>query len=246
MRYRDIKRLYHEHYNVLRDQYIYVEMTEEENQVVSTYATNLAELRWGEDGFDGTTKEELRNAFFLGGCGETVVGKHLGHKQSELEFDIGKKGNASDYAHGDLSCLGYFGIGVKVSRHGLPPMVIQKEKWKDGRCGNEFICTVYEEDIERDSEKNIKRIKGVWINGFADETIQKTYQDKEMILKPDCPKYKDRAGFYGFDKLRTMSNQKEINAFKAEYKADKNYIENFLKNFLNFLSFSQTSQYVCK
>lgn len=231
MRYRDVKELYHQHYNILKDEYVYVEITEEENQVVSTYATSLAELRFGEDGFDGTTKEELRSAFYLGGCGETAVGKHLGHEQKELEFDIGKKGNASDYAHGDLSCLGYFGVGVKVSRYGLPPMVVRKEKWKDGRCGYEFICTVFEEDIERDSEGKIKRVKGVWINGLADATIQKTYQSRELILKPECPKYEDRAGFYGFEHLTTIKNQKEINAFKADYKADKNYIINFLKNF---------------
>ena len=232
MRYSDVNKKYLQHYNVLRDQYVYVEITEEENQVVSTYATNMAELRWGEPNFEGTTKEELRNAFFLGGCGETVCAKHLGHKQQELEFDIGKKGNAKDYAHGDLSCLGYFEVGCKVSRYGLPPMVVRKELWSDGRCCNEFICTVFEEDIERDSEGNIKRVKGVWINGFAVNDIQKDYQSRDLILKPKISKFKDRAGFFGFDQLRTLHNQKEINAFKAEYKADKDFAKKVAKSCL--------------
>lgn len=216
MLFTSITEAYTHFYNKKKDGYVYLEMTEEENMVVSEYATNAAELRWGKPGFEGTSKEKLREAFFLGGCGETVVGKRLGHKQSELEFSVG--GDAKDYAHGDLECLGYVGIGIKVSRYGLPPMVVQKELWKDGRCGDEVICTVFEKDIERDKDGQIKRVKGVWINGVATAEIQKKYQSRDLIKCKDNPKYKDRNGFYGFGKLNPLHSEEEINAFKAEYR----------------------------
>lgn len=222
MRYSDIQKKYLQHYNKQREGYVYVGITEEENEVISAYATNLSELRWGEPKYEGTTKDELRNADFLGGCGETICAKYLGHRQDELEFDIGKKGNARDYAHSDLSCLGYTGVGVKVSKFGLPPMVVKADEWTDGRCGHEMICTVFEQDIERDGKGNIKRVKGVWINGFAKDTILKEYQSRDLIVKPDNPKYADRAGFYGFDKLITLHNDDEIKLFKAFYKNAKN------------------------
>ena len=222
MRYSDIKKMYLHHYNILKEGYVYVEITDEENRVISAYATKLSELRWGEPKCEGTTKEELRNAYFLGASGETVCAKKLGHEQNELEFDIGKKGNAKDYAHGDLSCLGYTGVGVKVSKFGLPPMVIKADEWTDGRCGHEIICTVFEQDVERDEKGNIKRVKGVWINGFAKDTILKEYQSRDLIIKPDNPKYADRAGFYGFDELITLRNDDEIKLFKAFYRKIKN------------------------
>jgi hypothetical protein len=193
-----------------------MELTDEENTAVSTYAKAAAELRWGKPGFEGTSKEKLREAFFLGGCGEVVVAKRLDDDPKFLELSVG--GDAKDYAHGDLECLGYLGIGVKVSRYGLPPMVVKKELWKEGRCGDEVICTVYEKDIERDKYGHIKKVKGVWINGVATADIQKIYQSRDLIKCKDNPKYEDRAGFYGFGKLKPLHSEKEIDAFKAKYR----------------------------
>jgi hypothetical protein len=216
MLFTSITEAYTYHYNKQKDKYTFVGLTDEENEVISQYATDASELRWGKPGFEGTSKEKLRDAFFLGGSGETVVAKLLGNKQGDLEFSVG--GDAKDYAHADLECLGYCGIGVKVSRYGLPPMIVQKELWTEGRCGDELICTVFDKDIERDFNGNIKRVKGVWINGIATEDILKKYQSRDLIKCKDNPKYADRAGWYGFHKLKTLSNKNEIDAFKAEYK----------------------------
>lgn len=215
MLFKSISEAYNHFYGKQKENYVSIDITEDENQVVSEYATNVSDLRWGQPKFRGTSKEKLHDAFFLGGAAETVAGKLFGHEQSELEFDVG--GNASDYCHSDLSCIG-LNIGVKVSKYGLPPMVVRKELWKDGQCGDEIICTVYEKDIERDSTGKIKRVKRVVVNGVATAEILKRYQSRDLIRNKSCEKYADRAGFYAFNHLKPLHTEEERNAFLAEYR----------------------------
>ena len=204
--------VYIERYEVQKDLYVYQSLTKEECEAILRYAIKAADLRWGQPGFKGTSKKKLKDAFFLGGCGETACAKLFGHKQSELDFSVG--GDARDYSHADLKSIGYE-VGVKTSRYRLAPMVVLKDLWKDGRCGDEIFCTVFDEDIERDEKGSIISVKGVWINGLATESKIKEFQSRDLIKDKDNPKYKDRAGFYGFDKLITFHD--EASRFVFDY-----------------------------
>ena len=215
MLFTSISQAYHHFYNKQKENYICIEIAEDENEVVSEYAQNASDLRWGKPKYKGTSKNKLHDAFFLAASAETIAGKLFGHEQNELEFDVG--GDAKDYAHSDLRCIG-LDIGVKVSKYGLPPLIVKKELWQDGRCGDEIICTVYEKDIERDEQGKIKRVKRVVVNGVATADVLKKYQSRDLIYDKNCEKYADRAGFYGFSKLRPLHTEKEINSFMDEYR----------------------------
>ena len=216
MLFTSIGQAYHHFYNKKKDCYFPIDLTDEENDVIEEYATNLTNLRWGKPKYKGTSKKKLHDAAFLAGSSETISAKLFGHKQSELEFDVG--GVASDYAHSDLQCIG-INLGVKCSKHGLPHLVIRNDMWTDsGRCGDEIICTVYEKDIERDETGKIKKVKRVVVNGVATTEVLKRYQSRDLIYDKYCEKYADRAGFYGFGKLKPLHTEKERNAILAEYK----------------------------
>lgn len=203
---------YRKAYERNRENYIEIGITEKENQIALDFAKRAAEKRWNTEGFKGTSKEKLKEAFHLGACAEIATAKYLGEPIEKLEFDTDKE--VKDYTHADLECLGYYGLGVKVSRYGLPPMVIMKELWKEGQCNDEIICTVYDNDMDKIKE----RIYKVWINGIATEEVLKEYQTRDLIFKKDNPKYANRAGFYGFDHLQSLKKENEINAFKLEYR----------------------------
>ena len=123
MLFKSISEAYTHFYNKQKENYISIDITGDETNVISEYALNASDLRWGKPKYKGTTKNKLHDAFFLAAAAETANGKLFGHEQSELEFDVG--GDASDYCHSDLSCIG-LNIGVKVSKYGLPPLIVKK------------------------------------------------------------------------------------------------------------------------
>lgn len=218
-----IKGTYHCHYHLKDKNYIKIELTKEESDFIQSYAESVSELRFGQQKYVGTTKERLRDAFFIGGAGEVAFAKLIGKSVKDCEFSVG--GEASDFAHGDLSCFGYE-CGVKTSKYGLPPLVLRKEEFEkaeargSGRAGAEVICTVKDEAIEKDENGHITGISEVWINGFATADIIKTYQARELVKFQECEKYKDRAGFYGYEKLLPL-NKENFWVFDMFY--NKNY-----------------------
>lgn len=216
MLFTSIGQAYHHFYNKRQDWYFPIDLTNEENDVIEEYATNLTNLRWGKPKWKDTSKKKLHDATFLAGSSETIAAKLFGHKQSELEFDVG--GDASDYAHSDLQCIG-IDLGVKCSKFGLPHLVVRNDMWTEGRCGDEIICTVYEKDIERDEKTGkIKKVKRVVVNGVATTEVLKKYQSRDLIFDKSCEKYADRAGFFGYKHLKPLHTEKDIEAIKAEYK----------------------------
>ena len=202
----EIKTIYDFHYNLRTEQYKYQPITEEEFKIVSEYAHKVADLRHGKGGYKGTSKTKLINALIEGGCGEVAVSKETGHKVDDLEFIV--SGKASDFAHADLKCIGY-DCGVKTSRYGLPPMIVNKQNFYTERCGREVICTIKDDDIIKDDDGKITAIKGVWINGIGSSEVLKICQSRDLIMFQSCSKYSDRCGFYGFEMLEPIQNIKK-------------------------------------
>lgn len=216
MQLNGIEQAYTHYYNKQIETAVYVEITEDDNSIISQFAENATNLRWGKPCYKGTSKEALQSAFFLGCSGEIAVAKLLGESTDLLDFSV--HGEAIEYANGDLECLGYLGVGVKVGKYGHFPMVVQSHLWTPGRCGDEIFCTVFNEDIVMNKGGYITGVKGVWINGIATESVLRKYQSRGYIISKNNPKYADMAAFYGFDQLNPLHDEYQINEFKAKYR----------------------------
>lgn len=207
----EIYNLYTTHYNIHRSQYIYVPITEEEFSTIAEYAQKAAQLRYGQPGYTGTSIEQLQASFTMGGAAEAAVLKHLRYSIQDMETSV--YGDARDFAHPDLSCIG-IDCGVKVSRFGYPPLIVSSELFPfESRCGCEVICTISGRNILTDENGSITMIKGVWINGFATPAVLMKFQDRSLVYHQDNQKYANRCGFYGFDYLFPLNSKVNIQYF---------------------------------
>lgn len=215
MNAQNIKETYLKHYQAFQKHYVYVPLTEAECQKIAKAAKNATTLRFGYSGYGGANKQEVQNAFMLGFCGEVAVGKLLGHTLEEMELTA--KGRLGNYAHPDLKCIG-LNCGVKVSRYENPPLLVDHPFPDSSQMQSpEVICTARAEDIQKDATNSIVRIEGIWVNGVASIDVLKVYSSPSLVYQAEKPKYANRCGFYGFDKLMPLDSQKAISHFLQCY-----------------------------
>lgn len=206
MDFKKIKAVYDLHHKKVDS--VYIELDKKDNESIMEYAHKAAALRHGEKNFTGTSLEKLSDAFAIGGSGEVAVCKLFGGSYRDADFEV--KGEAYDFATYDLKKI-ELDLGVKTSTEGLPHMVytdeIFEQKVKEGKQGAEILCTVKRADIKRDKSGRIAFIKGVYIDGLAQVNALRAYQSRELIFKQDCEKYKNRSGFYGYEKLISLKDE---------------------------------------
>jgi uncharacterized protein YunC (DUF1805 family) len=124
--------------------------------------------------------------FYTGTLGEAAIEELLGVEL--IDWGIG---NSNVYNDADLRKIG-INVGVKTVEYGKFPVVHIKPKRP------ELILLKIND-------------KSVYVCGYANVRVLKTYQDIDLILSPSLKARGTKTGFYGFNKLQLITNLGVLN-----------------------------------
>lgn len=183
-----------------------VEITVEEYKILDDFAWEVAKAREGQPKYKGVPLEKNHDSFILGICAELAVLKFLGYTINDLELDVSAR--ASDFDHPDLQKIG-LGVGVKVSKFGLPHLI----KTEDAHRVPEIICSVMSQDI-RYYANYISRVTTVYIDGLATPQMLEKGLERDLVIRQDVEKWKDRSGYMKINELIPVENLDCVTFYK--------------------------------
>lgn len=165
--------------------FIEVEVPQEKRERIKQFVNLVIAQKQQEEHHQNDCNNEYKR-FYTGTLGEAAIEELLGVEL--IDWGIG---NSNAYNEADLRRLG-INVGIKTVEYGKFPVVHIKPKRP------EIIL------IKKDN-------KSVYVCGYANKSILKTYQDIDLILSPSLKARGTKTGFYGFSELQPIMNLGVLN-----------------------------------
>lgn len=167
-----------------KDNFVPVKIPADKISAIKDLAQKIVEAKSQEEHHQIDSNHEYKR-FYTGLLGESAL---------EILLDINiidwECGDSSKYNHPDIKELG---IGVKTVERNKFPIIFKNNKYP------QIICVVSD-----------KRPDVVFVCGLATVDVLNRFQSDMLVLSPSLRDRSTKTGFYGFCKLKKISNLEEL------------------------------------